>query len=54
LAGDDRDNGTEMPGAEPPQMQIGQPVSFGLDRFAEIICQAPVGVHVEQDRPGCP
>jgi len=51
LAGDDRNNGAEVPGTEPPQMQIGQPVAFGLDGFAKILLQAPIGGHVEQDRP---
>ena len=44
LAGDDRDNGAEVPGTEPPKMQIGQLVPFGLDDFAKILLQAPVGV----------
>ena len=35
-------------------MQIGQPVPFGLDGFAKILLQAPVGGHVEQDRARIP
>ena len=41
-----------MSWSQPPEMQIGEPVAFGLDDVTHIVGHRTIGIHVEQDRAG--
>jgi hypothetical protein len=43
-----------MPGADLPEMQIGQPVATGLDALADTLRQRRIGHGVEEDAAGRP
>src|SRR5271166_4433873 len=45
-----RHDSAEMPGPQPPQMQVGELIALALDRAPEVVRHAGVGGHVEQDR----
>ena len=50
LRGCDRDDRSEVPRPQTPEVQVGDLVALGLDGLAQLAGHVPVGVHVEQDR----
>ena len=49
---DDRDNRPEVARPQAPEVEIGELVAITLNGLSQFARHAPIGVHVEQDRPG--
>src|ERR1700722_19758221 len=49
---DDRNNRPEVARPQAPEVEIGELVAITLNGLSQFARHAPVGVHVEQDRPG--
>src|SRR5882672_4507136 len=52
LVREHRYDGTQVPRAQTPQMQIDEPIPIRLDRFAHLCSHTMIGIHVEQDTSG--
>lgn len=54
IPGHYRDDGGQMPWSNPPQMQIVEAIAVDFDCLAELVREARVGIHVEQNSTGVP
>ena len=54
IPGHYRDDCGQVPWSNAPQMQIVQAIAVDLDCLAKLVCEARVGIHVEQNGTGVP
>src|SRR3981189_1541668 len=52
VAGNDRNDGPQMPRSEAPEMEIGELVTVDLDFRAQLVGHGLVGIHIEQNSAG--